>query len=327
MSVNPEPTFVFHNSKVYAFENGKIVASGTDIEEVERIIEASSVCPSCGSKSGSCSDCAPPKRKTTHVVTPNGLKGQILGRHRDVWGDQVTVRFENGRIASFAVTSDLEMVDEAAPEKANPIEELKARLDAEFDPDKDGLVARTQDLKKLRQDAANLVTSGVSQLDQTRLDEIIVTADYERGEIADALEHMNVEEAFIPEAPFEPRAVEQESLGGDGSWVDAVAEQMISENEGRDFDELMDEGPELFVADLENPALADAGTTREMALSFVQSRTAGIESGAKSDFEKTFLTRVEQVRRRELLRRKGSARKEAKVKQERTDGPSEQLFM
>lgn len=332
MSANFEsPTFVFHNGKVFAIEDGKVIASGDEIEEVEEIVKkASNDCP-CGNPSGSCSECGGGKKKSkTMIVTPNGIKGRIVGRHRDIWGEEVTIRLENGRIASFNVTSeeDIHWAEEEQEVEDKPIDKLKKRLDEGFEKDRESLSSRLRDLQSIRREASTLIANGVSYQDEQELDRLVTTADYEMGEVAEAIEQIvhNEGEAFAPPAPYRSEVVEQESLGGDATWIDEAAKEMAEENASQDFNKLMDEGPELFVADLEAPALGDARTVREMASNFLASKTAGIDAEAKEDFHKTFLGRIEKCRRLELARRKQKIRKQAK-KEANHDGPAEGLFL
>jgi hypothetical protein len=103
---------------------------------------------------------------------------------------------------------------------------------------------------------------------------------------------------------------------------------MVEENSQNDFSQLMDEGPELFVADLEDPAIADAGVVRQMASKFVRSKTAGLDTDTVKEFERVWLSRVEQVRREEQKNRKQRIAKEAKVASDEQDNaPDESLFM
>ena len=71
----------------------------------------------------------------THVQTPNGLKGTILGKQRGLWGDQVTIRLENGRIARFDVTPDdkWEWITEQKAASLSPLTRLQEKLAAPID--------------------------------------------------------------------------------------------------------------------------------------------------------------------------------------------------
>ncbi|MDB5280904.1 MAG: zinc ribbon protein [Ferruginibacter sp.] len=334
------PTFVFDDDgKAYAYVAGKIVAAAEDVDELERKLADF---PADFKKKEDPEDDRDNKddedeeddapvtvSSATHVVTPNGLKGTILGKQRGLWGDQVTIRLENGRIAKFDVTSDskMEYIKEAKTVQASPIKALQDRLDEMPDGTKDSLVARIVELKAIKREAANLIRSS-SYSDGETLDNLVVQADYEVREVTDALAGLEDAESFIPEAPFAPAAVEQASMGGnDGSWLDNAAEEMIAENEAQDFDALISEAPDTFVAELETPVLEDAGVTREYADQFVSARTAGLEKTATTDFRAAFLQRVEEARQFELRTRQADREVMAKeASAENHDGEAEGLF-
>jgi hypothetical protein len=313
------PTYVFQNGRVFAIVAGKVVASGSDVEQVEAILAAPE-------------DTLP--KTATHIVTPNGLKGQILGRHNDVWGDTVTVRFENGQIRSFhtAASDDYDFISEEpeAPQRT-AAEELEERLDEDFATDKESLTDRLDALADIEHKAAAAIRTA-SHDDSFKLDGIVTMARHEAAEIRTALEAYDdnyAQNGYAAPAPFQMEAAEQESVGGgNSSWLDHTLSEMIAEAEATDYDNFMDEGPEALVADTEDAALADAGVVRAMASSHVRSRVAGVDPAAAAAFESAFLERVEQVRRQEVNNRKHAAKieKEASVAEDFT-GPDDALFM
>lgn len=340
----PTPTFVFDDEgKTYAYLDGKILASASDADELEAKIaemgapapmgqaqqaqQAPPVCPSCGGQG--CPQCqqqmAPPTMAATHVTTPNGVKGQILGKQKGLWGEQITIRLENGRIAKFDVVPELEYSTEKTASVESPYQKLEERLAAVPDGTKDSLVSRLKELKKIKREATDMI-HGAAYLDQQTIHEMIVTADYEVHEVTDALAALEDAEPFAAPAPFSTGVAEQESVGGgNSSWLDHTLSDMIAEAEAQDFDKMMSEGPEAFVAETDTPALADAGTVRSMADSYVSSKTAGLDQEAVADFREKFLARVEEVRRAELVERKEKVAKEAKA-QDTGEGPAEGIF-
>lgn len=313
-------TFVFENDRVYALVNGKVVASASDVEELEAKLnvdeETEKVVESLT------------EQRYTHITTPNGLKGQILGRSQDVWGDTVTVRFENGRIATFHVDESTTFSSEITPAKENPVAKLKFQLEASVDSTEDGLIARLTELAEIKKQARHLIAQGVSYEDEQRLDDMTTQAEYEEAEVADALAQID-DDSIEPYAPPAPQVFEQETVGvdSDGGWLDDTLNGMIEEAEAQNFDQLIDEGPETFVADLETPALADSGVVRQLASKFVSSKTAGLDREAVQEFETAFLARVEQVRRAELTNRKEKIAKEASAEEGNHDGPADALFL
>ncbi len=315
--MSDSPTYVFQNGRVFAIVAGKVVATGSDVEEVEAILATPEENVS---------------KTATHIVTPNGLKGQILGRVNDVWGDTVTVRFENGQIRSFhtAASDDLQFVAEEVAQAESIVDQLEAALDDNFAGDPESLKDRIETLARIKQEASKAIRTA-SQEDQYKLDAIVAMADHEAAEVEQALEayNENVADALVPLAPFKMEAAEQESIGGGSSnWLDHTVNEMIAEAEATDFDKVMDEGPEALVADLEDAAIADAGVVRALASSHVRSRTAGLDSSVVNEFETAFLARVEQVRRQEFNNRKAAApQPKTAAVEEQYDGPDEALFI
>jgi hypothetical protein len=267
-------------------------------------------------------DNLPPR--ATHIITPNGLKGQILGKVKGLWSDEVTIRLENGRIAKFQVTadSDIEYVfDEKVA--ASKYAELQRGLDADVDPTKSGLKRRIAELKTIKDEAKGAFRVG-NYVDETTLHNIIVEADIQMTEVVDALEHMEQAE---PYAPPETQVFEQESLGGnDSTWLDNTLNEMIQEAEATDFEQELEEMPPVLVAEQETPALQDVDGMQQYALSYVQSKTAGLEATAVSDFTTAFLTRVEACRVLELEARLDQPSVSKEASSEDHDGPAEGLF-
>jgi hypothetical protein len=270
------------------------------------------------------------------ITTPNGLKGKVLGKVAGLWQDEVTVRLENGRIVHLPVSKDMTFERTAsAPKPTNPVEQFEQRLAASVDGTRDSLVLRNENLEKIAAEARELLTEGVSDDVAEKLDGIVVSAYNEMVEIDHAIAHLDDEHtsAYAPPAPFSMQAAASGegavSLGGkDGSWLDKTANEMIAEAESTDFKRLMDEGPESLTAELETPALADAGVVRQMAASFIRTKTAGTDPQVRDPYEKTFLARVEECRRAELSSRKQSTQKEAAAEEDAfKDAPDDSIFM
>lgn len=274
-------------------------------------------------------DDLPPRM--THIKTPNGLEGQILGKVKSLWGEQVTIRLANGRIAKFDVTPESEVeyyAKVAASTDLSKVAQLQTRLDEVPDGTKASLVTRIKELKSIQRDASSLLRSSREE-EENKLHNIVVVADHELREVTDALSALEDTEPYAPPAPFETQVVEQESLGGgDSSWLDRTFEEMAAEAEATDFDQMMEEGPELLVSELETPALEDAEGVQAYASSHVASKTAGLEPESVADFRKAFLARVEEARQTEIEGR--NERQETQSKEasaEDFDGPDDALFM
>lgn len=326
------PTYKFEGDEVFAIHEGKVIASGKadELDSVEQT--AVDYLQSLGIEREAAAT-ADRKRKATHIVTPNGLKGQILGRTPDTWG-QITVRFENGHIAHFDAHGEgVQFVTEKTASTAeNPAAALEERLAADFDRGKAGLRTRLNELASIAQEATRLARAGAPYSVEVKLDSIRTAALAEAAQVKEAADYLESAdaEAFAPPAPYRMEAVEQAGLGraADDDWLAQVEADMIAENEGTDYEQLLSEGPELLVSDLDAGALADAGTTREMALAHVMARTAGYEGDEVESYREQFLARTESARRAALAERKETTKREAAVEHEASvNAPDEALFM
>jgi hypothetical protein len=164
------------------------------------------------------------------------------------------------------------------------------------------------------------------------LDELVLAASYEARQVKEALDHLDAVDAEAMERqPFIPRAAPAQAdlgRGANDNWLDVVHDEIIRENEGVDYDQLLHEGPAMFVTELETPALADAGTTREMALSHIAEKTAGYVGDEVEEYRSAWIARAEVARRQELASRKETLTREAaKVEETISDAPDEALFM
>lgn len=326
------PTFHFEGDEVFALHEGKVIASGSDIAAVEA--SAVEYLDALG-KERDTKDKADRKKKATHIVTPNGIKGEILSSVPDVWGStQVTARFENGTISQVTIHGDdgFEYVAEKTASAKDPLEGLEKRLGAEYGRDKDSLAARLTELGEIAQKAASLVANGAPYSVQQKLDGLRTAALAEASEVREAHDYLESAdaEAFAAPQPFRMAAAEQVELGAaaGSDWLEVVAQEMFSEAEGTDFEKLLDEGPLLFVTELDNGALADAGVAREMAVSHIHSKTAGFEGDEVENYREQFVARVEAARRAELAERQETTHKEAAVEKEaHINAPDEALFM
>lgn len=321
------PTFAFEGDQVFALFEGRVIAKGKadKVDEVEKnaldYLDALDTERKAAAKQSAV-------RKATHVITPNGLKGQILGKVDGLWADEITVRFENGEIRTMAAHSETQFLTEHTA-AGTPSEALKARLDADFDRSKTGLRNRLAELEDIRTAASALIANGTHYAAQQDLDQIVVATQHEALEINEALQHLEQAdaEAMRPPSP-DYGVVEQADLGpGAGNnWLDHTVQEMVDEAQGTDFDKLVTEGPSLFVTELDNGALADAGATREMALSHIVSKTAGYEGDGVDEYRELFLARTEQARRQELAARVDRTEKTAAAEESLDGVPDEALF-
>ena len=327
------PTFVFENDRVLAFHEGSVIAQGKEsdfalveksaleyMDEINRITKAASL--------------EEKKKRSSHIITPNGVEGEILGRTRGQWGDEeVTVRLANGTITHLQIHASTEdkwdWVDKTKTSGTSKVAQLSEVLDADYAHDRASLTARASTLKDLAQKAAQLIVAGVSSDDETKLDEIKLAADCEVREISDVLASLDADD-IEPYAAPEFAAVRQASMGraANDSWLDRIAQDMIAEADAQDFDAILRDGPALFVSELDTGALADTSVTREMALSHVASKTAGYKGDDVNSYHDQWVARVEVARRAELASRKETTKREASARREtEVDAPDESLFI
>lgn len=323
------PTFTFEGETIFAIHEGKVIASGTDMADVEsdavEYLDSLKTTRDEVEKENA-------RKSATHIITPNGVKGEILNRTPDLWGgEELTIRLANGSFAQYSIhgESKVEWVKEQPAIPSNPATALKERLASTFERDRDSLQARLNDLQDISLEARRLASSGAPYPVEVALDQVRVAADIEAHQIKEAIEHLDAADAesFIPEAPFRPSVVEQADLGKDNSWLDVTAQEMIAESEGEDFDAILSEGPSLLTAELDTGALADAGVTREMAYAHIISKTAGFTGQEIADYRDQFVARTEVARRHELAARKETMKREAAVEeQQQVDTRDEALF-
>lgn len=261
------------------------------------------------------------------VETPNGLKGRVLARVPDIWGEQVTVRFENGVIKQIPVDKSLTFAAADVPaEDAPKYASLEERLAASYTTDRASLLERGQELDKIRTEARAAVAAA-SDEEAATLHKIYVQAAHEQYEIKEALEHIEASTAYDPPAPITSLpAVEQAHTGGSSAdWLDGVLNDMRVEANSVDYEKLMDEGPEAFVAGLTAAQMASSGTTRVMAQREIRSHTAGADERTQDAYERVWLARVEAQRKEQLKGFKDEVRKEASA--DEPNHPDESLFL
>lgn len=318
------PTYEFNDEQIVAKDGETVIASGTEFAKVANAAEEY-----FGALRVEKANSA--RKKATHVITPNGMKAEILGRTASLWDDEITVRFENGQIRHFAVShgdgANLQYIAEV-PVAENRVEDLQHKIDEVFTPSKEGLVARLNQLEEIRHTAKTYILESKSASEQEQLHKIALAANHEKLEVKEALDYITAaDEAY--EAPMRQyAAVEQASMGRSDSWLEVVANDMIAESESHDFGKLMQEGPTLLVAGLDDGAIQDARTVREIALNEVTAKTAGFQGDEVEEYRIQYVAAVEVARQLESISRKQSFAREASIKEAEMEGASdESLFL
>lgn len=263
-------------------------------------------------------------KKSTHIITPNGVKGKIVGYAKGMWGDEVTVRLDNGRIAKYdLVGSNYTLEDENAT-SLSPFRSLQSKLDEVPAGTLASLYKRLEDLTAIKKQAKSLAFSS-SHLDIQELDNMIVIADHETREVREAISALEQETYTSPEYGT---AAQISMRKADASWLDDVMDEALAEAQATDYDRLMEEGPETLVAEVETPMLTDSEAVANSANDFVTAKTVGLDPKVVGEFRQAFLARVEEVREREVTARYAqhqASQKTASAPPQDT-GPDEGLF-
>jgi hypothetical protein len=353
-----EADFGVENDPGFTEEQALAQSGGPEVEMPQAPADIAPMpCPSCGQPSSAgdsfCPSCGQPLQQPEDfnpdddpyhgtgftegpvvskqiVSTPNGLKGRVLARTPELWGEQVTVRWENGNITSIPVDQRLTFATAEEPSPSESlVERLEERLAAHFEQDKASLVERGRELQQIKREAGSHASKKISDGEAVELSKITSQANYELAEITATLDAINAgeQEAFEAPAPIESLpAVTQASTGGnDASWLDQVHTDMVAEANSTDYLKLMDEGPEQLVASLTPAQLADASVTRIIASRTIEAKAAGADEKQQDHYKKLWLARVEEQRKSTL-----AAHKEEVAEKTASDEPShpdESLFL
>lgn len=327
------PTFTFENGQVYAILGNQVIASGSEanLDDVENDAEA--YLDSLNTEKEAKIE-ADRRRTATHIITPNGVKGKILGQTPTLWGDEITVRFENNHVSKFDVHGEenFEWVTEnhKTASTSDPIDQLESRLSADYDVDRDSLIVRARDLNDIARLARKIALNDTSVESHQRISGIHTAAEAEISEIRQAVDHMDAQKnEDNPFVPFESRVARQADLGTtkSSSWLDITANEMIAESENQDFDQILSEGPGVFTADLDDSVISHMGSVSQMARDYVISKTAGFEGSEVDEFREAFVARTEVARRHELASRKAEEKLSVTAATEESkDFPDEALF-
>jgi hypothetical protein len=323
-------TFVFDGEKMTAFDGNRVIASGTDHQHVAETAEAYFDSLKNEKDKKTHDDKV---ASATHITTPNGETGKILGRTASIFSDTITVRLDKGgeiRHYETFVDSGIDFHTKEANVPESPIEHLAQRLDETYAHGRQGLTERLADLNDIKESASRLA-SVASFEDGRKLHQIVLTASAEKNEVTEALDHLITADAEAFAAPERQYvAVEQAEMGrsAGNDWLEVVAQEMIAESDAEDFDKLASEGPTTFVANLELGALGNEGVIRQMASEFIMGKTAGYQGPEVEEFRTRFVAASEMARRQELLYRKDEMRQEATVREASvSDAPDESLFL
>jgi hypothetical protein len=360
-------TYIFKDDHVYTMVNGQVVSSvkesefepgaggegGVEMPEAPADVQGPP-CPGCGMPTEPqdqyCPQCGTPLQgegggpemgnqmgteqpqpvggqMVAHVTTPNGMKGRVLARVPSLWGEEVTIRFENGNIVKVPVDQRLTFTtSEETSAAETAAQSLEERLAAHFEQDKMSLVDRGRELEKIAKEASQHVSVANDQ-EAAKLGSIVSQAKFELAEVTAVIDAMLSGEQEAYTAPRSIPMVSQASFNkNDSSWLEGVHADMTREASERDYRDLMDTGPEAFVASLDSAQMADAATTRIMATREIEAKTAGATPEQQDAFRRMWLARVEQQRQAQLSSFKEEVRKEASSDTP-TSAPDESLFL
>ena len=126
------PTYEYHGDTINAVFEGRVIASGTDFAKVSCSAEEYF---NCLTKKRKDDEHEAARKAATHITTPNGAKGEILNRVASLWGEQITVRFENGQIRRFdtmAGDERLSYIKEEPDQPKNMQEYFSHKLEEDY---------------------------------------------------------------------------------------------------------------------------------------------------------------------------------------------------
>lgn len=289
---NSKVTYSFTSDGVDAELDGRVIASGANMAEAEtaahEAIKTASKEP----------EEAVSRKTATRVTTPNGLTGTILGRTSGIWGEEITVRFENGHISKLNTSSAGLTFSNEKTLSSTPLEVLASIADKSVPGDAFSLAERLNELKELRNRVAKMA-SRLSHDELVAAHEIVSRTHAEEEEIREVLAAQvdHEEEEF---APYRP-----EARSYDESWLDRVAAEEV-ESATEDFDEKV----ATFVTALSTDTLADGSLVSQIVYDKVSSETDDEE------YIESFIEAAEQVRQNEHNARR-EATKQARLASEK----------
>lgn len=301
-----EVTYSFKDDGVDAIRDGEVIASGADVQEAEtKAHEASKTASAAQTEKVSS------RRTATHVTTPNGLKGTILGRTPGIWGEEITVRFANGHIASLPTASSSGFTfSTAEDEENNSLGRIATIVATSVADDTATLSARVETLHGVRAQASK-IASTLGHDDLVRLDGYIALARSEQDEIQSVLA---ARDSQVEDEAYTPYVPPKRSF--DESWLDRVASEEVAETVRDHESEVV-----AFVSSLTDDTIADGSTTAQVVYDKFASEVDDDEA-LDGIIESAEGTRVAvQAQRRE-------ARREAKVASDKAslEAPDESLF-
>lgn len=292
---NPKVTYSFKGDGVDAELDGKVIASGANVAEAETAAHKA-----MSEKTAS-------RKTATHITTPNGLKGKVLGRTPSLWGEEVTVRFENGHISKLP-TSRLSYSTEESSE--DPLARIASILATPVQDEIHSLTARLDALQEIPRLAAKIASS-LGHDGLVSLDQHVMTARAESLEIKEAIASKQDELAQEYE-PYRPEARAYEE-----SWLDRVAAEEVEAAQ----EEPLDTRVARFVTALSTDTLADGSLVAQIVYDKVSSESNDEE------YIENFIEAAEQIRQTEHIARR-EATKQAHVasQQALSEATDEGLF-
>jgi hypothetical protein len=331
MMANLLPTYEYQDDMILAVFENQVIAKGTDFAKVaETAVEYLDGLSSSRKKEAR----EVARKSATHITTPNGARGEIISRVTGLWGDEVTVRFENNQIRRFATAAaseEYKYSTEASKVPDGPKDHFQAILSEQYVTSRAGLTERLTALEGVRNGAGRLAARESSIPESRALHQFVLAAEAETAEIKDVLAHLeDVDAQNAAPAPPVYAAVEQAGMGraANDSWLDVIAAEMITESESYDYDKLLADGPTQLVSALDDSAVHNAGTIREIAQSDIMGKTAGFQGEKIEAYREAYVASAETARRRELTYRQDNKRKEATVKEASiADTPDDILFL
>src|ERR1017187_1490667 len=173
-------TYVYEGDQIFAFHGNTLITHGTEHTAVEQTaVDYLNNLVKKDKQDGENTDF----KSARFVETPNGLKGEILGNVKGVWDEnEITVRWENGRIAKYDTRIEGKYTKTAAAEPESALDYLTKTLDASYSHDKASLSSRLRDLDGVVAKVAAIVATEIPAADVRQLDGIALAAEHEQNE-------------------------------------------------------------------------------------------------------------------------------------------------
>lgn len=262
--------------------------------------------------------------------TFNGVTGKVIGRHSDVWGQDLA-RFstENGQVFDVPFDQVTPAEPTAMPSEVEEIETFLGDID-QAGSDVSSITARIENLDQVVKVTHNLVRANkVSLADQVRLDAINLNCRLEIGKLTTMRKQAEIDNGqgylqTLPQYELGAGVAGNDAYQGDGSWLDSTYNDMQADAAGINQDTYLPEQADLLTAELPAEVLGDQPAVQDIATQNIEGFASTVPNGP--EVISKFVELVEASRRERFAQLKTTMQREASAQPEVT-GPDDALFM